>query len=157
VLAATGLGVQAWPRMAAPAWVEQGFSPSASRMMAVWAEAVLGSLLPATANQRADALSRHLKHLQTAIQGLPQPVQSELDLVLRLLLTAPGRLALTGLSTNWPKAQPQQLAHALHAMRHSRLMMRKQVYQALRDLHLAAWTADAHNWPRLGYPGPIVL
>lgn len=157
LLAATGWGVHAWPRLAAPAWVGQGLSPSASRMMAVWAEAVLGSLLPASPAQRANALDRHLRNLQTAIQGLPQFVQSELDLVLRLLLAAPGRLALTGLSTDWPQARPQQLADALQAMRHSHLMLRKQVYQALRDLHLAAWTADADNWARLGYPGPVTL
>jgi hypothetical protein len=157
VLAATGWGVHAWPRLAAPAWVEQSLSPSANRMMAVWAEAVLGNLLPDNPAERAQALSQHLKHLQTAIQGLPRPVQSELDLVMRLLLVAPGRLALTGLSSDWPQAAPQQLADALQAMRHSRLMLRKQVYQALRDLHLAAWTADASNWARMNYPGPVTI
>lgn len=157
LLTAAGWGLVAWPQLAAPAWDQDGFSPAARELMAAVAGAVLGNLLPDEPALHAAALDQHLGHLQTAIQGLPQPVQAELNLVLRLLLAAPGRQALCGLSTAWPQASAGQVATALQRMQHSRLMLRKQVYQALRDLHFAAWTANSSNWTHLGYTGPITL
>ena len=80
--------------------------------------------------------------------------RAELSDLLALLSTAPGRLALTGLSSRWAEASAVDVSQALQDMRLSSSQTRRQVYQAFRDLSNAAWFADAGTWEALGYPGP---
>jgi len=144
------------------AWLRPGLSgarlsePARALMRAV-AEAVLDGSLPADTAARATALDAHLERLQAAIAGFPPSTRSELSQLLSLLTTAPGRLAIAGLLQVWPDAGVAATQAALQAMRVSGVDLRRQVYQALRDLTNAAYYADASTWPLLGYPGPRAL
>ena len=122
------------------------------------ARAVLdGSLpaeMPADRATRALALEAHLSRVDAAVAAFPAPTQAELSQLLALLATAPGRIALAGLNTDWNQAGVAELQRALQDMRTSGLALRQQAYHALRDLTNAAFYADAGAWPLLGYPGP---
>lgn len=131
-------------------------APARTLMRAV-AEAVLDGSLPADANSRAAALDAHLQRLEGLVSGLPPATRDELSQLLSLLSTAPGRLAMTGLAHDWPEAGAASVQQALQAMRLSGIAVRRQVYQALRDLTNAAYYADASTWALLGYPGPRPL
>ena len=115
---------------------------------------MLQGALPEDPQVQAAALAQHLQRLQASIAGLSPATRAELSDLLALLSLAPGRLALTGLSTAWPRATVPELQAALQDMRRSGSQTRRQVYQALRDLTNAAWFADAGTWALLGYPGP---
>lgn len=129
-------------------------SPRAREVMAAVARAVLDGSLPTGHAARAQALQAHLLRVQQTIDGLPGHAQRELSLLLALLGSAPGRMALAGLSADWPDASVPQLQSALQAMRTSSLTMRQQAFLALRELTNASYYADPGTWGLLGYPGP---
>jgi len=56
----------------------------------------------------------------------------------------------------FPPSTRSELSQLL-SLRVSGVDLRRQVYQALRDLTNAAYYADASTWPLLGYPGPRAL
>lgn len=116
--------------------------------------AVLDGSLPAEPAARAAALKAHLDRVNTTILGLPPAVQKELSLLLALLGTAAGRVAMTGLGRDWSEAAPSQVQAALQSMRLSSIAARQQVYLALRELTNGAYFADPSTWPLLHYPGP---
>ena len=72
-----------------------------------------------------------------------------------LLCTSAGRRGLTGLSRDWPDADPAQVLAALEDMRFSRLAVRQQAYQALHEIVGGAYFSDEATWSTLGYPGPV--
>lgn len=158
-LASLGLvAAGAWSFGTQPApWTGARFSQPASRMMASMAEALLQGLLDLQGPDKAQLLQAHLHRLEAAVAGLPPPTQGELARLLMLLLIAPGRLGLAGLSSSWEQARPAEVAVALQKMRTSSLSLRRQAYQALRDLHFAAWAAEPANWRKLRYPGPMPI
>jgi hypothetical protein len=45
----------------------------------------------------------------------------------------------------------------LRSLRASSLLLRRQIYTALRDLTRGAYFADASTWPQMRYPGPRAL
>jgi len=118
------------------------------------ARAVLEGNLPEAPAAMQQALAAHLQRVETAIAGLPPATRNELSDLLALLGTAPGRLALTGLAVAWRDTPTRQVQAALQTMRRSSSRTRQQVYQALRELTVAAYFSDASTWPDLGYPGP---
>ena len=140
-----------------PGLVDGKMTEPAQTLMRAVAEAVLEGSLPADASARATALDAHLERLQGLVLGFPPATRDELSQLLALLTTAPGRLAIGALSQDWPQAGVRSVQAALQAMRTSRLAIRLQVYQALRDLTNAAYYADAGTWTLLGYPGPRAL
>lgn len=115
--------------------------------------AVLDGSLPAQPVGRDAALAGLLDRLDETIAGLPAPTQAELSQVLSLLASAPGRIGLAGLGTDWPQAGTAEVQSALQGMRVSSLALRQQVYHALRDLTNASYYADPQAWPLMGYPG----
>lgn len=123
-------------------------------VMRAVARAVLDGALPTAADERDKAIEAHLQRVEAAIAAFPVPVQAELSQLLTLLATAPGRVALAGLSSAWPLASVAQLQQSLQGMRLSSLALKQQAYHALRDLTNAAYFSDPSAWQRMGYPGP---
>lgn len=150
VLALAGLGASLWT----PGWQAGRLSEPARDIFKAVGRAVLQGVLPEDDRIREQALLSHLRRLEQTLAGLAPATRAELSDLLALLSTAPGRLALTGLSSRWTEASAVEVSQALQAMRLSSSQTRRQVYQAFRDLSNAAWFADAGTWEALGYPGP---
>lgn len=153
-LLAIGGGAIAWWR---PARVAGQLQPDAQVMLQQIAEAILGPALPAEPVAHAAALQQYLGRLQATIAGMPPAMQAEVDQLLTLLLSPPGRQWLLGLSSAWPQAGAAELQDALQSLRQSRLALRQQVFHALRDLTNAAYFAAPATWELLGYPGPVAV
>jgi hypothetical protein len=117
------------------------------------AQAVLGASLPDEPGSRAQVLAGHLSRIEQTIAGMPPAVQAEVDELVTIAASAPGRLALIGLNAEWSSATVQQVSDALQAMRDSPLALRQQAYQGLRELTNAAFFADPANWAAMGYTG----
>lgn len=126
-------------------------------MFAAVARAVLGPLLPQSAAVQAQMLQAHLDRVQATIAGMPPAMQAELDELVTIVSSAPGRLALVGLGTDWATATDAQLTAALQGMRASTLALRQQAFHALRDITNASYFADPATWVAIGYPGPRAL
>lgn len=141
----------------APAWTSEGLTASGRAVFGAVAAAVLEGSLPEDAAPRQAALSAWFERLDDSIAALPSHTQAELAQLLSVLSSAPGRWALTGLSTDWADASVPQVSAALQAMRHSRVALRQQAYLALRELTCAAYFADPGTWLALGYSGPFDL
>ncbi len=132
-------------------------TPPARAMFTAVARAVLGEQLPAPAAAQAHALEAHLSRVQATIAGLPPAMQAEVDELVTIVCSAPGRVALVGLMSDWAAASTADVALALQGMRESSLALRQQAYHALRDMSNASYFADATTWPSIGYPGPRAL
>lgn len=143
--------------MVESAWREGKLLPAGRAVLAAVARAVLDGSLPKAASIQAAAIDAHLARLEAAVRAMPAHTQGEIAELLTLLALPPGRLALTGLGSNWAEASTLQIQLALQSMRLSSLQLRRQAYQALRDLTNAAYFADASTWVLLGYPGPRAL
>ena len=126
-------------------------------MFAAVARAVLGPLLPQDPQAQAQVLQAHLDRVQVTIAGMPPAMQSELDELVTIVASAPGRLALVGLNTGWRTATESQVTAALQGMRESPLALRQQAFHALRDITNASYFADPTTWAAIGYPGPRAL
>lgn len=129
------------------------FTASGRDFYAAVARGVLGSLLPADPTALRAALDAHLQRLEQALAGMPPSVQAEVDELTTLAASAAGRRALIGLSTPYAEASAAEVEAALTGLRHSRLALRQQVYQALRELTNAAYFADSASWALMGYTG----
>jgi hypothetical protein len=150
-LLAVGGTAVAWWRPARRGAVLQAH---ARLMLQRIAEAVLDQALPADLAPRAAALQSHLERVERTVTGMPPAMQAEVDQLLTLLLSPPGRHLLLGLSADWPDASAAELQQALQVLRTSRVSLRQQVFHALRDLSNAAYFSEPATWPLLGYPGP---
>lgn len=137
-----------------PAMQDGRLRTGARAVMQAVALAVLDGVLPAEPGANRAALDAHLLRLEAAIAAFPAPTQAELSQLLALLASAPGRIALAGLSPDWPEAGVPQVQAALQGMRLSSLALKQQAYHALRDLTNAAYFSDPSAWSHLGYPGP---
>lgn len=136
-----------------PARVQGRLSEGARAMVDALAVAVLHTTLPPDATERRKALDGLHSRLEDTIRGLPAHLQQELDELLTIAASSPGRLALFGLGAAWPQATPAAVTAALQGMRESGLALKQQAYHALRDILNAAYFADASAWRALGYPG----
>ena len=123
-------------------------------MFTAVAAAVLSDLLPSEPAARARANQEHLSRLQDTIAGMPPNVQAELDELITIVSSAPGRLGLVGLRASWRNASVEEVSAALQDMRSSSLALRQQAFHALRDLCNASYLAGPATWPTIGYPGP---
>lgn len=150
VLAVAGGGVA----LLKPGLVNGRMTPAARGVFRAVARGVLDGSLPPDPAARDEALQAHLKRLDDALAAFPVPTQAELSQLLALLASAPGRLTLAGLRSDWPDASSQEVQQSLQGMRTSGLALRQQAYHALRDLTNAAYYADPAIWPLMGYPGP---
>jgi hypothetical protein len=150
ILVAAGGGVA----LLNPALSHGHLSENGRAVMHAVARAVLDGALPSELDERAKAIEAHLQRVDAAIAAFPPAVQAELSQLLTLLATAPGRVAIAGLSSSWPQASVPQVQAALQGMRLSSLALKQQAYHALRDLTNAAYFSDPSAWQRMGYPGP---
>lgn len=128
-------------------------SVAGREVFAAVARVVLADLLPADAAARAAAIDAHLDRVDATIAGLSPPLQSEIAELVTLLATPPGRLALTGLTSDWADAGDAELQRTMQNLRTSSLQVRQQVFHALRNLTNGAWFADPSTWAAIGYPG----
>jgi hypothetical protein len=151
---ALGAGALAWLR---PGWEGGRFTPAGRELFGAVARGVLEGVLPEAPAARRAALMAHLRRLEATIAGLPPPTQAEVAELSAILLHPAGRIALTGLGTDWAAADPAALRGALQGLRESRLALKQQAYHALRDLTNGAWFSDPSTWAPIGYPGPMKI
>jgi hypothetical protein len=150
VAVAAGAGMLA---TMAPARRNGLLTPPSREFFAAVARGVLGPLIPADASAAQRTLDAHLQRLETALNGMPPGVQAEVDELITIAISVPGRRLLIGLSTPWADARGDEVQAALLVLRDSSVAMRQQIYQALRELTNAAFFADASIWPLMGYAG----
>lgn len=140
-----------------PAWRNGRLTDSGRSVLGGVARAVLDGSLPTDAGPQAVAIAAHLERMDATLRALPASTQRDVAELLALLATAPGRLALASLSTDWLGASAAQIQDAMQFMRTSRVDLRQQAYHALRDLTHAAYFSSQATWAQLGYPGPMVI
>jgi hypothetical protein len=126
---------------------------SGRSMFSAVAQAVLATTLPADPQLRARALEAHLDRVQATIAGMPPNIQAELDELITIAGSAPGRWALVGLRSDWSSASTTEVAAALQSMRSSSMALRQQAFHALRDITNGSYFADPSTWQAVGYPG----
>jgi hypothetical protein len=131
------------------------FATEQASVLRAVGDALLDGLLQEAPKPRASELEAQLQRVVVSVQGFPLPLQQELHLLLQLLALKPGARLLAQLHTPWAEARRVEVALCLQKMRMSSWLVRRQAYQALRDLHFAAWAAEPANWKPLGYPGPV--
>jgi hypothetical protein len=122
-------------------------------VFAALALAVLDGWLPADPALRARAVQAHLGRVEDTLAGLPPALQAEVDELFTVLGSMAGRLALTGLRSDWNVATLAELSAALQGMLESSLAVRQQAFHAVRDLTNSAYIADPATWAAFGYPG----
>lgn len=137
-----------------PGLIDGKMSPGARQAMRALASALLDGSLPAPGPALDAALSLQLDQLDLSFANFPVSVRGELSQLFALLSSAPGRWGLAGLQSDWSSASAAELNQSLQAMRFSKLELRQQTYQALRDLNYAVFFAEPRHWAQLGYPGP---
>lgn len=140
-----------------PGWADGRLTTAGRELFGAVARSVLEGLLPEAPAEREAALNGHLDRLQATIAGLPTPVQAELAELSALLLHPVGRLAFTGLGSDWAAADGPALRAALQGLRDSRLALKQQAFHALRDLTNGAYFSDPSTWRPIGYPGPTKI
>jgi hypothetical protein len=153
VLSVVGGGLALWH----PGVQDARLTAAGRSVFAAIGRGVLDGALPSSLDARNAALRAQMDRLDVTIAGLSSATRSELSDLLALLASPPGRMTLAGLHTAWTDASAAEVQDALQGMRRSSLALRRQAYQALRDLTLAAYYADAATWTQLGYPGPIAI
>lgn len=151
----TAAGGAAWWLANTQARSGDRFQPAARNFMLAVGSAVLAGSLPEAESARDQALQAWLERLETTVAGMPAAVQNELDELVLILLSPPGRVGLAGLRQPWEVATTAQVQEALQGLRLSTLATRQQIFHALRDLSNAAYFAAPQSWAALGYPGPL--
>lgn len=136
-----------------PGRTDARFTPSGRALFSAVAQTVLGPLLPSEAVARSAALEAHLTRVEKTIAGLPPHMQAEVDELITIIGSSPGRLTLVGLSTDWAHATSAEVSSALQSMQRSTLSVRQQAYHALRDITNGSYFADPSTWSAIGYPG----
>ena len=139
------------------AWRSGRLTGLGDAMLRSVARAVLEGSLPDEPGAQLAALTAHVDRLEGTLRAMPLATQREFGRLVSLMALPPGRWILAGLGTDWPSAGVAQVQSALQSMRTSRLALRRQAYQALRDLTHAAYFADSTTWVLLGYPGPMKI
>lgn len=137
-----------------PGLVDRKLSPSARLVMDRIAQGMLMGTLPTEGGARKKALAGILERADALIAALPNHAVAELDQLLSLIATAPGRRLLIGLATPWEATQPQQTADALLTMRDSGLALRIQAMQGLHDIVCIPYFCGDEAAAFMGYPGP---
>lgn len=129
------------------------FTPTGRALFTAVAQSVLGPLLPSDSVEQDKAIAAHLTRVEATIAGLPPHMQAEVDELITIIGSTPGRLALVGLMTDWTSASTIEVSAALLSMQRSNLAVRQQAYHALRDITNGSYFADPTTWPSIGYPG----
>ncbi len=117
--------------------------------------AALSHMLPTDAAQRDAKLDANLTRLNEMVKSMPPSAQMELSALLGLLVNAPTRLMVTGLTHSWADASVEEVTQALESMRIHSLPTTMISYHALRDLTCIAFFTTPDNWSLSGYSGPL--
>lgn len=139
------------------AWRDGKLLPPGRHVLASVARAVLDGSLPNEMAAQAAAIEAHLTRIEATVVAMPAHTQGEIADLLALLALPPLRATVVGLPGAWADAPLADVQAALQSMRRSSMLLRRQAYNALRDLTHAAYFADASTWPLLRYPGPRAL
>ncbi len=153
VLTLAGGGLALWR----PGLRDGQLTEAGREVFAAIARAVLDGTLPTEPGAHMAAVAAYLDRLDATLAGFAPATQAELGDLVTLLASPPGRLALVGLTVDWPLATTAQLQSMLQDLRLSSLALRQQTYHALRDLTNAAYFADPGSWPGIGYDGPLLV
>ncbi len=137
-----------------PGLVNGRLSPSARIVMTKIGQAMLLGTLPTDPSALQAASDALLQRTDAFLAGLPVHVTAELDQLLGLLISAPGRRFLAGVSGSWEEATTAEVGAALQSMRNSGTELRVQAYQGLHDIVCAPYFSGEESWAVLGYPGP---
>lgn len=132
-------------------------APKGRRMFAALAVAILGDLLPSNAKDREQAIAAHLGRIDDAISACQPAVKVEINELITLLVSLPGRVGLAGLGSDWSTASVADVQASLQGLRTSSLSLRQQVYHALHKLTTGPYFAGPSTWQAIGYPGPRAL
>ena len=143
--------------MMKPGLIAGKLSPSSRLVLTRVAQAMLLGTLPAAASSQKQSLDALLQRTDEFLVGLPTHVLAELDQLLGLLATAPGRRWLVGLSASWEDATPADTYAALKSMLASGTELRIQACQGLHDLVMVPYFSGEESWAVLGYPGPTAV
>jgi hypothetical protein len=154
VMAVSAGGI-AW--MFEPAWRDNRLLPAGERVLGAVARAVLDGHVPDEPRAQGQAIEQHLLRMSHLLRSLPPHTQAEVAEMLALLALPPTRLALASLVAPWESASVAELQQSLRSMQTSTLLLRRQIFTALRDLTRGAYFADAATWPSMRYPGPRAL
>lgn len=140
-----------------PGLIDGKLSQPARLVMTRVAQAMLAGTLPADPAAQRQALDAILQRTDAFFVGLPTHVLAELDQLLGLLASAPGRRFLVGLSTSWEEATAAETTAALKGMLESGTELRIQACQGLHDLVMVPYFSGKESWTVLGYPGPTAV
>lgn len=133
-----------------------GLSPAGEEILRAVMPEVLGSLLPASREERAEALDEAMWALDDYVSHLSLPLQAEARMLMTLLSLAPVRLLLLGTARRWRDAPEGAVATFLQRTRGSRLYPVRRIYDSLQSMSVIAWFDLPRAWEAIGYPGPPV-
>ncbi|HEX4857676.1 MAG TPA: hypothetical protein VFV17_01580 [Usitatibacteraceae bacterium] len=157
VAGALALSLAPWVEGRAGARKRAALDDEDRALVRALAPALLAGALPADEPSRTAALDEILAALEQTLGGLPSAVRAELDALFALLLFAPARRWLCGVSEPWMRAAPQQVEAFLNSWQHGRFALQRQGYQALARLIQACWYGNPRAWTAIGYAGPPML
>ena len=140
-----------------PGLVDGKLSPAARAVMAKVGQAMLVGTLPSEPNALQASTDALLLRIDALLSGLPTFAIAELDQLLGLLISAPGRRFLVGLSSSWDAATTTEVGAALQSMRASGTELRIQAYQGLHDIVCVPYFSGEESWAVLAYPGPYAV
>ncbi len=118
---------------------------------------LVGPMLPKDQTQREATLKGHLAHTETFLNGMPNVLQIQLNVLLGLMGNYPTRKMLTGMGASWGQATEEELAQALETMRLNPLPSTRLTYQSLRGVVCMSFLSNSAHWHLTGYPGPVEI
>lgn len=144
------LSFSGWLNSAGP----RRFSATEREMLGAVVNAMLDGVLPAQSAQRRPLVGQTVDGIATAVAGLSAASQQEIGELFGLLVIAPARLMLAGVSKPWNEASVADVGGFLQSWRSSRLGLLQSAYGALHDLTYGAWYGRPETWEAISYPGP---
>lgn len=141
-------------RPAAP--VRVALSRQGEEIVRAVAPVLLGSLLPADAAAREEALETGMSALDDYLAHFSLPLQQQTRLMFAALALLPVRLMLLGTWRRWRRADPARIEAFLRNARGSRTALLRRIYALLQSLAVIAWFDQRSAWEALGFPGPPI-
>ena len=124
------------------------------RIIGAIAPVILAGSLPIDSPARKQTLKRVSEDVGHVIANFTPPVRSEVHELFSLLDIGIARWALTGITSDWSMANPEEVTAFLERWRYSSFETLQSGYHALHDLVLGAFYASPVTWTAIGYAGP---